>query len=146
LKPTRNSAQLSTYQIINLVFVFIIVLIFSYSALYSYKQSNHPIPSVFSQITGKDSPSTGLSRSFSALIKCDVKAAKEFNPYGIQIFSFFAFQLVFRIFTFFLMKINFSWINTYILSDITLSILLFLLAFSPLIFFTFELFRNFIVN
>jgi len=146
LKPIKNKNSLSSYQIINLIFASIITGIFIYSAIYSHRKINHPIPSVFSQLTGSDSPSSGLSRSFSALTQGDVKSAKELNPYSIQIFLFFAFQLIFRIFTFFLMKKSFSWINTYIFADITLSILVFLLVFKPLIFFTFELFKNFIVN
>ncbi|NOU62150.1 DUF2752 domain-containing protein [Marinifilum sp. JC070] len=146
LRPTRNNEPVPTYRIINLIFAIIILLIFLYSALYSHKEVNHPIPSVFSEITGSESPSTGLSRAFSALMQCDVKSARELNSYALQIFLFFVFQLVFRTFNFFLTKTNFSWINTYILADITLSILFFLLAFRPLILFTFELFRNFIVN
>ncbi|WP_421917915.1 DUF2752 domain-containing protein [Marinifilum sp.] len=124
----------------------IILLIFLYSAFYSNKQLQHPIPSFFTQITGSDSPSTGLSRAFSALVLFDIKSAKEFNPFAVQIFLFFVFQLVFRILTFFLMKYNISWINTYILADICLSIFAFSLAFRPLILFSFKLFRNFIVN
>ncbi|WP_407660182.1 hypothetical protein [Marinifilum fragile] len=97
-------------------------------------------------MTGKDSPSSGLSRSFSALTQGDVKSARDLNPYSIQIFLFFTFQLIFRLLTFLLMKKSFSWINIYILADITLSILFFLLVFKPLIIFTLELFKKFIVN
>ncbi|PXY00947.1 hypothetical protein DF185_13705 [Marinifilum breve] len=146
MKPIKNKNSLSSYQIINLIFASIIAAIFIYSAVYSHPEINHPIPSVFSQLTGTDSPSSGLSRSFSALTQGDIESAKELNPYSIQIFLFFAFQLIFRIFTFFLIKKGISWTNTYILADITLTTISFLLVFSPLIFFTFELFRNFIVN
>ena len=146
MKPTNKTITASNYRIINLIFAFLITGIFVYSAVFSYKEVNHPIPSLYSQFTGADSPSTGLSRSFSALMHCDVKSALKLNPYSLQIFLFFVFQLVFRILTFFLIKKPISWINVYILSDITLTILSFLLVFRPLIFFTFELFKNFIVN
>ncbi|MDQ2180628.1 DUF2752 domain-containing protein [Marinifilum sp. D714] len=146
MKPIKNKNSLTSYQIINLIFASIIAGIFIYSAVYSHPKVSHPIPSVFSQVTGKDSPSSGLSRSFSALTQGDVKSAKELNPYSIQIFLFFAFQLIFRILTFFLIKKTFSLINIYILADIALSTLVFLLVFKPLIIFTLELFKNFIVN
>jgi hypothetical protein len=114
--------------------------------VYSPIESNHPIPSLYEKFTGNESPSTGLSRSFSALIRGNVKSANEYNPYGIQIFLFFLFQLVFRFISFSLTKRYFSLIKGIILSDLTLTIIAFLLAFKPLIFFTFELFKNYIVN
>jgi hypothetical protein len=146
LKQTNNLSLRNNYRSINLIFACIITGIFVYSAIYSHKKPSHPIPSIFTQITGSESPSSGLSRSFSAIIRYDVQAALKLNPYSIQIFLFFAFQLVFRILTFFLIKSNFSWINVYILTDITLSVISFLLVFRPLIIFTFELFKKFIVN
>ncbi|MPQ45480.1 DUF2752 domain-containing protein [Marinifilum sp. N1E240] len=142
----NNSLLFSNYRIINLILASILFAIFSYSAIYSPNKINHPIPSVFTQLTGEISPSTGLSRSFSSLIRCDVKSAINFNPIGLQIFIFFLIQLVFRIGSFFLIKERFTLIKAYILSDITLSTIGFLLVFSPLIKFTFELFKKFIVN
>jgi len=147
LKQKLNKTLLfSNYRIINLILAGILFAIFAYSAIYSPNKVNHPIPSYFTQLTGEISPSTGLSRSFSSLVRCDVKSALNFNPFGLQIFVFLLIQLLFRIGNFFLIKERFTLIKAYILSDILLSIIGFLLVFSPLIKFTFELFKKFIVN
>jgi len=143
-----NSQQLAkqNYKIINLSFAGIILFIFIYSCLFSPKGSKHPIPSFYTQITKQKSPSTGLSRSFSAIIRADFPLAKTFNPYGIPIFLFFAFQLVFRVFSLILIKDNFSLIKPYIFTDILLSVIGFYLAFKPLIIFTIKLFQKTVVN
>lgn len=146
MKPKKNSPIVQNYRIINLVFGLIFASIFLYSLVYSHTEPNHPIPSLYEKFTGETSPSTGLSRSFSALMRGDVKSANSYNPYGIQIFLFFLFQMVFRFISFSLTKRYFSLIKGIILSDLTLTIIAFLLAFKPLIFFTFKLFKNYIVN
>lgn len=134
------------YKIINLSLAGIILFIFIYSCLFSPQESKHPIPSFYTQITKAKSPSTGLSRSFSAIVRGDLPLAKTFNPYGVQIFLFFTFQFVFRVFSFILIKDQFSLIKPYIFADILLSVIGFYLAFKPLILFTIELFQKTIVN
>lgn len=143
-----NSQHLAkqNYKIINLSLAGIILVIFMYSGLYSPEESKYPIPSFYTQITNKTSPSTGLSRSFSAIVRGNLTLAKIFNPYGIQIFLFFAFQFVFRVFSFLLIKNQFSLIKPYIFADILLSGIGFYLAFKPLVFFTIELFQETVVN
>jgi len=134
------------YKTVNLLLAGIILCIFIYSGLFTPEGSKHPIPSIYSQITGNTSPSTGLSRSFSAIVRGNIQLAKSFNPFGLQIFLFFSIQLVFRIASILLMKNYFPLIKPYILADITLSFLGFLLAFRPLISFTLELFKKTIVS
>ncbi|MDM8159226.1 hypothetical protein QUH73_05260 [Labilibaculum sp. K2S] len=143
-----NSQYLAkqNYKIINLSLAGIILCIFIYSALFSPKECNHPIPSFYTQITNQISPSTGLSRSFSAIVRGDIPLAKTFNPYGLHIFLFFAFQFVFRVLSFTLIKDQFSLLKPYIFTDILLSAIGFYLAFKPLILFTLKLFQKSIVN
>ncbi|WP_372755055.1 DUF2752 domain-containing protein [Labilibaculum sp.] len=134
------------YKIINLSLAGIILCIFIYSGLFSPQKSNHPIPSIYTKITGEKSPSTGLSRSFSALIRGDIQEAKNYNSEALPIFLFFFFQLIFRSLSSVLIKNNFSALKIYILTDITLSALTFYLTFRPLILFTIKLFSETIVN
>lgn len=134
------------YKIINLCLATIILLIFIYSGLFSPKESKHPIPSFYTQITNKNSPSTGLSRSFSAIIRGNLKLSKTYNPYALPIFLFFALQFIFRVFSIFIIREKKPLFKLYLFIDITLSISGFYLAFRPLILFTLKLFQETIVN
>lgn len=142
-----NSAQTKkNYQLINLSLVSIIFCIFIYSSLFSPEESKHPIPSFYTQITNGTSPSTGLSRSFSAIVRGDLLLAKSYNPIGLPIFLFFSLQFIFRSLSLLLIKERFKFIKPLILVDISLSIVGFYLAFRPLIAFTIKLFQENIVN
>ncbi len=142
-----NSAQTKkNYQLINLSLVSIIFCIFIYSSLFSPEESKHPIPSFYTQITNGTSPSTGLSRSFSAIVRGDLLLAKSYNPIGLPIFLFFSLQFIFRSLSLLLIKERFKFIKPLILVDISLSIVGFYLAFRPLIVFTIKLFQENIVN
>jgi hypothetical protein len=134
------------YKIINLSLAGIILCIFIYSGLFSPEESKHPIPSFYTQITSQNSPSTGLSRSFSAILRGNLQQANTYNPFGLHIFLFFAIQFIFRSLSFILIKEKLSWIKPYIFMDITLSLIGFYLAFKPLILFTIKLFQKTIVN
>ena len=138
--------SISSYKIVNLVLASIILCIFIYSGLFSPTKQNHPIPSIYTQITGESSPSTGLSRSFSAIVRGDISASIKHNQFGLQIFLFFAIQLVFRIGLFLLTNELFSRVEQYIYVDIALSIIGFMLAFRPSISFAFKFFEKIIVN
>ncbi|WP_320020059.1 DUF2752 domain-containing protein [Labilibaculum manganireducens] len=145
MSNSQYSAK-QNYKIINLSLAGIILCIFIYSALFSPKECNHPIPSFYTQITNEISPSTGLSRSFSAIVRGNLQQALAFNPFGVQIFLFFAFQFIFRILSFSLINDKFQLIKPTILMDIILSLIGFYLAFRPLILFTLKLFQKSIVN
>ena len=125
-----------SYRIINIIFAGVIGLVFIYSCLFLPDGGKHLIPSFYTDITGNTSPSLGLSRAFSALVRGDVFSANEFNPHALNIFTFFCFQFLFRLIA---LKVDSSAsINrkTWIRVDIVLSISLFLIAFYPLIIFT----------
>lgn len=94
----KNKYSLSSYQIINLILATFIVFIFVYSAIFSPEESNHPIPSSHTLITGERTASTGLSRGFSSVIRFQFSKARGYNPYSIQLFLFFLIQFFLRIF------------------------------------------------
>ena len=141
MTSSQNPAEYN-YKIINSILAGIILCIFLYSALFSTDGVNHPIPSFYTQLTGSDSPSTGLSRSFSAIIRGDIDLGHQFNPFGLQIFLFFVIQFCYRLATAVVMKSPQTFIKRYIFIDISISIIGFYLAFRPLILFTLKLFKE----
>lgn len=84
------------YPIINLTFAGMILVILVYSGIFSATKDNHPVPSFYEKITGSPSPGSGLSRSFSEIVRLRFDSALEFNPYGIRVFLFFYIQLFLR--------------------------------------------------
>ncbi len=108
-------------------------MIFIYSGIFSYSRANHPIKSNYTQITGKPSISTGLSRSFSAIIKLEFKKAREFNPYGISVFTFFLIQLCLRLFFYMMLKRSLYELKIILILDAVISTTLFILHFEPFI-------------
>jgi hypothetical protein len=120
------------YKLINLILAIIIFGVFTYSAVFSPSKSNYPIPSDSKRIFNQDSISTGLSRSFSCILRLDFKKAREYNKYGLQIFVFFLIQFFLRLF--FLLSYNafkeFG-ITKMILVDSIVSVSLFIFYFKP---------------
>ena len=120
------------YLIINLIFIVIILLIFSYSIIFSKQNDNYPIECIHKQITGKICATCGLSHSFSEIVRGNFKEAKTLNENGIYIFAFFFIQLITRLLVSAILILNFSTINYLIVSDSIFSFLLFLLCFQNL--------------
>jgi len=89
--------RVHSYLTLNFSFTGIILLVFLYSFIFSAEKDNHPIPSFYSRFTGKKSPTTGLSRSFSEIIRGRWKAGRKWNENGIPLFSFFLIQLFLRL-------------------------------------------------
>jgi len=117
-----------SYRLINLIFAGIILAIFAYSLFYGGEKT-HPIPSAMDFLTGQASVSTGLSRSFSAIVRFDFSAARAYNPYGLRIFMFFLIQMVMRISGF--MIAGHLKRNRIINLDIVISIAMFIVFFWP---------------
>ena len=84
------------YHIINLCFAGIIIMIFIYSGIFSAEKNNHPIKSACEILTGQPCESTGLSRSFSEIVRFKFESAKTYNKYGIKVFLFFLIQFFLR--------------------------------------------------
>ncbi|MRT92211.1 DUF2752 domain-containing protein [Ancylomarina sp. 16SWW S1-10-2] len=135
-----------SYRIINIIFAGVIGLVFIYSCLFLPEGGKHLIPSFYTDITGNSSPSLGLSRAFSALVRGDVTLANQFNPHATVIFAFFCFQFLFRILSLKVDIISVITKKTWIRIDIVLSITLFLIAFYPLIIFTLVTIRDVLVK
>ncbi len=102
-----------------------------YSGIFSAQRNDHPVPSIYSEITGEESPGQGMSRAFSEIVRFRFKSALTYNPYSLNLFSFFFIQFFLRIgisvaLQFFNGKAKkiASW-------DIPLSVLLFVAGFYP---------------
>jgi hypothetical protein len=96
LKPRISSSGLYPYRVLNWIFLSVLILILAYSASFSPENKNYIIPSGARMFTSKPVPSTGLSRSFSAIVRFRFEDARQFNPHGIRIFLFFFIQLFMR--------------------------------------------------
>lgn len=118
------------YSILNLVFIVIILLVLLYSGIFSSDKANYPVKSAYTVMTGNESISSGLSSSFSEIMRLNFKRAHDYNPYGIRIFLFFLVQLFFRI-NFFIIAKKSSQIPALIIMDIALSLGVFLITFWP---------------
>ena len=93
----KNINQIRTpYLIINYILAGIILLVFLYSGIFSAGKDNYPLPSFYEEITGESSPSSGLSKSFSEIIRGNFEAASSYNESGFLIFTFFLVQLILR--------------------------------------------------
>jgi hypothetical protein len=128
VKKSRISND--SYLLINLLFAGIILAVIAYSLVFGGEKT-HPVPSGSELLTGKHSFSTGLSRSFSAIVRLNFEQARAYNPYGLRIFMFFLAQLVMRVTAFFLTR----YLNrpVLIITDTVLSVLLFIVLFWPFI-------------
>lgn len=117
------------YLIFNLINAGIIVLIILYSGIFSASGISHPIKSQYThQVV-----STGLSRAFSEIVRLNFDIARAFNPYSIKIFLFFFIQLFMRIGISIMLLSRHISEKVLVYSDILISVLLFLWAFSKFI-------------
>ncbi len=121
------------YKRINLIIAVIITGVFIYSGIFSHRKENHPIPSAYKLLTGKNSVSTGLSRSFSAIMRFDLSTARQLNPHGISLFVFFLTQFILRIFFYSFIKNPVFEFDQILTIDIVISSGLFLIHFEPFI-------------
>jgi hypothetical protein len=106
--------------------------ILSYSALFSAARSNYPIPGSLETLRTSKEISSGLSRSFSELMRGRIDSAREYNEHGPRIFLFFLVQVFMRPFFLFLYLRNHHGI-TWVYLDAGTCIVLFLIAFWPFI-------------
>jgi len=121
------------YQIINLTFAGIFLLIFIYSGIFSAEKNNHPIPSACEKFTGEPCKSTGLSRSFSEIVRFNFQRAQNYNQYGIKIFSFFLIEFLLRFIISFLIYKRSKQIKPIIFFDAVFSTTLYIYCFWGLI-------------
>ena len=85
------------YLIVNIIFAGVILLIIAYSGIFSPEKDNYPVVCIHEKLTGEPCVSCGLSHSFSLIVRGKIDEAYHWNHYGMQIFLFFAAQLLLRI-------------------------------------------------
>lgn len=126
------------YILINIILAGVILLVFLYSGLFSPEKDNYPVVCIHEKITGEPCASCGLSHSFSLIVRGRISEAYEWNVYGMRIFLFFALQLVMRI----VFSLRFlkhpETRRQLIIYDVAGSILLFFIAFLPMLEFIFH--------
>ncbi|MBN1791938.1 MAG: hypothetical protein JW830_15675 [Bacteroidales bacterium] len=121
----------NNYLIINLIFTGLILILILYSFIFSAEGSKHPVPSA-GGLTGQTLPSTGLSRSFSEIVRLEFDQARKYNPFGIRIFSFFFLQLLLRITgSFAVFYAGSEKLRFMVIADAVFSSILFILCFWP---------------
>jgi hypothetical protein len=96
LKTTNRKAGNYPYRVLNRIFLSVLILILAYSALFSPEKKNYPVPSGSRLFTDAPVTSTGLSRSFSAIMRFRFHDARQYNPHGIRLFLFFFIQVFMR--------------------------------------------------
>ncbi len=114
------------------------MMVFIYSGIFHYENSNYLVPSFHDSVTGTTTLSTGLSRSFSAIVRLEFEIAHSFNPYGLRIFLFFVELLLLRIVCLFISSRYDKYLIGIIKADAILSALLFVIHFWPFFKETFE--------
>ncbi|MGE4288742.1 MAG: hypothetical protein AB7E36_08645 [Salinivirgaceae bacterium] len=124
-----NNQNRKVYHKINIIIAGVIVLMLVYSGIFSASGRVHPIPSMYKQTV----VSTGLSRAFSEIVRGNWHQALSFNAFSLRIFTFFAAQLFLRLLISFLLFRKMFSENTLLFSDILISVLLFLWAFTAFV-------------
>jgi hypothetical protein len=119
------------YLILNIFFAGVIIMIITYSGIFSPDQNNYPVVCIHEKITGEQCFSCGLSHSFSLIVRGRIQEAYEWNSYGMRVFLFFLSQLILRIaFSVYYLK-NASARKHLIIIDSIGSGLIFLITFWP---------------
>ncbi len=124
---------IDSYRIINIVFAGVIGLVFIYSCFFAPDEGKYLLPSFYPNVA---SPSLGLSRAFSAIVRGDIALANQFNPQGLNVFIFFCFQFLLRLISLKVDNFNFVRRRVWIRLDVILSISLFFITFKQFIHFT----------
>ena len=123
------------YQIVNIIFMVLIASIFLYSAIFPPEESKYPVPSFYNQHMTQLSPTTGLSHSFSAIMRGQFRLAHDWNPFGIPIFLFFLIQFLFRGVAFLSLQREIIHYKKLLVTDIILSTTLFICCYGKLLLF-----------
>jgi len=133
LSTTDLSPPIRAYLLVNFLFGAALLLLFLYVLVYSPETGTHPIPCVYTKMTGEQCASCGLSRGLSHMIRGNFQAATAINRHSPAIFLFFAMQLLLRLTTS-LMAIRKSMPLKYLtITDAFIAATTFLLAFLPLL-------------
>lgn len=121
------------YLVVNLVLGLCFLLVIIYSAVFSPEPDSHPIPCVYTRLTGEACVSCGLSRGLSHGIRGQFGAAAGVNPHSIPVLLFFLFQVGMRLAVSVLLVRSTIAPTAILLTDITLSAVAVALAFLPML-------------
>jgi hypothetical protein len=133
LNRIKDEVRHEPYLIINIVFAGVILLIIAYSGFFSPEKDNYPVVCIHEKLTGQPCFSCGLSHSFSLILRGRIDEAYQWNQFAMQVFLFFAAQLLLRaVFSAFYIKFP-GTRSQLIILDCVGSGLLFLIAFWPFI-------------
>lgn len=128
MRWTKFSNQ-DPYIQFNIICAAIIILMVFYFGIFSVEGSNYPIHSMYDfQI-----PSTGLSRSFSEIIRLNIAKGNAYNPNGLRLFIFIVSQLFLRIGTSVFLFNNRYTKKVILFVDLLITVLLFLPTFGKYI-------------
>jgi hypothetical protein len=137
--PVTKGLLNNPYRTINFVFIIIIVGVLLYSAIISPDDGHYPLSSNYKTITGEDTLSTGLSRSFSCIVRLRFEEARLYNEFSFRIFTFFIIQLLMRLIAATLTKNKSNkQRQSIIITDVIISCILFAFCFWPFIIETFR--------
>ncbi|MCU0407925.1 MAG: DUF2752 domain-containing protein [Bacteroidales bacterium] len=119
------------YLAINAALAGVIMIALVYSGIFSPDRDNYPVSCIHERLTGEPCFSCGLSHSFSLIVRGRIEEAYTWNPYGMQVFIFFAAQLLLRLIFPVLYTKYPGTRKQLIILDIGGSILLYFIAFMP---------------
>ena len=123
----------NAYAIVNLIFVVLIGIALGYS--YFFYPNNQPINCAVKELTGKACSTCGFSRAFSAFMHFKYQEGVAYNPNAFACFVFFITQFELRTLLFCVESFTNKTIpNRLIYTEVILTILHFLVVFTPLIF------------
>lgn len=122
----------SNYFIINLIFTIILGVVLCYS--YFFYPNNHPFYCVFKVKTGFDCSTCGFSRAFSSFVHFKFIEGMHYNKNAFNCYLFFVSQFLFRLTNVLILCFRKGGFNKkYIVTEITLTIILFIYAFYTLL-------------
>ena len=104
-------------------------LVFIYSGFFSAEKDNHPVPSFFEKVTGQPSPSSGMSRAFSEIIRGNPEAARDYNADSPLIFAFFLIQGLQRVSVSLLLVKSRCNKKHLLIADVLITVILFVYCF-----------------
>lgn len=119
-----------TYFWFNCIWAGIITAMLFYAGFFAY--SSHAVQCVYKDATGIDCATCGITRGFHHVLVGNFKTAYQLNPLSLQLFLFFAIQLIMRLCFMFLPSLRNNRVKV-IRWDIIITLLLFAVCFFPLI-------------
>jgi len=133
MQSLKEGIRSEPYITINIILAGVVVLVLAYSGIFSPEKDNYPVTCIHEKLTGEPCVSCGLSHSFSLIIRGRITEAYQWNLYGMQVFLFFALQLIMRVAFSVLYLKNISLRRQLILTDSAGSGIIFIIAFWPYI-------------